>query len=92
MSVSGATQSPWSDQEGVGVWFMPARTPEQAVRDGNQIGGEPLVLLYTDDLDDVRKQLEHHGVRVESQRTDSGSRSMHFDDVLGNELVAVELP
>lgn len=42
-------------QDEVGLWLLPS---SEASAVGNQTGGEPLVVLYTDDLDRV---VEHLG-------------------------------
>jgi catechol 2,3-dioxygenase-like lactoylglutathione lyase family enzyme len=67
-------------QEGTGVWLMP------------DLGGQPHLVLYTDDLDAVRTRLAAEGVEVWGERDDAAGRSLHFRDVAGNVIVAAELP
>jgi hypothetical protein len=61
------------------------------VRAVEQAGGRPLLVLYTDDLDAVRRRLAEHDVDVWAERADDTGRSLHFRDVAGNVIVAAEL-
>lgn len=74
-----------------GVWLMPAASAAERALVGRQAGDQPLLVLYTDDLDDVATRLHTHEVEVWDQRDDPGSRSLHLRDALGNALVAVQL-
>lgn len=77
-------------QEGVGVWLMPASGSDRGLI-GNQAGHEPLLVLYTDDLDALGERLRANGVEVWAEREDPDSRSLHFRDLYGNVLIAVQL-
>lgn len=77
-------------QDGVGLWLMPAQGEDLALV-GHQVGGQPLAVLYTDDLDAVRDRLVAHGIERWAERDGPDSRSFHFRDVLGNVLIAAEL-
>lgn len=79
-------------QEHVGLWIMPALDPTQHMLMGNQAGGGPLLVLYTDDLAAVRERLVAHGVGIWGDRTDASSASLQFRDVMGNTLIAAQLP
>ncbi len=78
-------------QEGVGLWLMPITSEQQRGLVGRQTGGQPLLVLYTADLDVVAKRLREHGVRVWDEREDPGSRSLHFADLYGNVIVVAQL-
>ncbi|WP_162466077.1 VOC family protein [Streptomyces taklimakanensis] len=78
-------------QEGVGLWLMPATGEEERRLVGRQTGGQPLLVLYTDDLDAVSRRLREHGTRTWAEREDADSRSLHFEDLYGNVIVAVQL-
>ena len=78
-------------QEGVGLWLMTATTDRERALVGQQCGGQPLLVLYTTDLDPVSKHLREHGVRVWNEREDADSRSLHFADLYGNVIVAAQL-
>ncbi|MEU6408599.1 VOC family protein [Microbispora sp. NPDC046933] len=78
-------------QEGVGVWLMPVTSDRERELIGGQAGGQPLLVLYTADLDVVAKRLREHGVRVWDEREDPDSRSLHFADLYGNVIVVAQL-
>lgn len=48
--------------------------------------GGPLVVIYTVDLDAMRRRVEAAGVRVFNQHTFPGGRRFHFRDPGGNEV------
>jgi catechol 2,3-dioxygenase-like lactoylglutathione lyase family enzyme len=78
-------------QSTAGIWLMPPAGDEERRLVGRQSGNQPLLVLYTDDLDGVRRQLAAHDVEIWAQRTDDGGRSLHFRDLAGNVVVAAEL-
>jgi catechol 2,3-dioxygenase-like lactoylglutathione lyase family enzyme len=78
-------------QAAAGLWLMPAMTDEERELVGRQAGKQPFLVLYTDNLDDVRRQLAAHDVDVWAEQTDAGGRSLHFRDLAGNVVVAAEL-
>jgi predicted enzyme related to lactoylglutathione lyase len=69
-------------QDHVGLWLMPGSAPPAQ---------QPLLVLYTDDLDEVRRRLAENAVEVWAEREDESSRSLHFRDVDGNVIVAAQL-
>jgi catechol 2,3-dioxygenase-like lactoylglutathione lyase family enzyme len=77
-------------QDRVGVWLMPPVSYAEQSLVGRQAGGQPLLVLYADDLDAVARRLSEHGVEVWAQRDDDTGRSLHFRDVAGNVLIAAE--
>ncbi|MCP3818459.1 VOC family protein [Streptomyces sp. A3M-1-3] len=80
-----------SGPEGVGLWLMTATTDRERELVGQQCGGQPLLVLYTNDLEPVSKHLREHGVRVWNERKDTGSWSLHFADLYGNVIVVAQL-
>jgi len=78
-------------QEPVGLWLMTATTDRERELIGAQCGGQPLLVLYTADLDQVSKQLRDHGVRIWNEREDTDSQSLHFADLYGNVIIAAQL-
>jgi catechol 2,3-dioxygenase-like lactoylglutathione lyase family enzyme len=77
-------------QRDAGLWLTPA-AGTSAQRVGHQTGGEPLLVLATDDLDRVVAHLEDHDVETWDVRDDGDSRSLHLRDVAGNVLVVAQL-
>ena len=81
------------EQPGVGVWFL---VPEDAAgrdRVGAQTGGEPLLVLYVDDLDGVLRSAVAAGFGADDtgRGSDATSSWAHVRDPLGNGLVLVRL-
>ncbi len=80
------------EQPGVGLWFLEATSPEQRERVGNQTGGAPLLVLYTDDIDTAVRSLRESDVRFRVEpREEPGSRFAQFEDLYGNVIVLVQL-
>ncbi|MBM0238003.1 VOC family protein [Micromonospora sp. ATA32] len=78
-------------QDGVGLWLMTPTTDRERDLVGQQAGGQPLLVLYTEDLDPVSKHLRERGVRVWAEAEDASSRSLHLADLYGNVIVVAEL-
>ena len=76
---------------GAGLWLMAPMSADERALVGRQAGAQPLLVLYTDDLEHVRERLAAHGVDVWAEREDADSRSLHFRDVVGNVIVAAQL-
>ncbi|QBI56403.1 VOC family protein [Streptomonospora litoralis] len=74
-----------------GLWLMPAGSADERALVGRQSGGQPLLVLYTDDLDRVRERLAASGVPIWAERDDADHRSLHFADLYGNTIVAAQL-
>jgi predicted enzyme related to lactoylglutathione lyase len=77
--------------QGTGLWLMAAMGDDERALAGRQAGAQPLLVLYTDDLEHVRERLAAHGVDVWAEREDATSRSLHFRDVVGNVIVAAQI-
>jgi catechol 2,3-dioxygenase-like lactoylglutathione lyase family enzyme len=79
-------------QPGVGVWLMEPATSDGRERVGRQTGGEPLLVLYTDDLDATLAELRAAGVAsIGEPQRDEASAYVHVHDLYGNRIVLVEL-
>lgn len=78
-------------QEGIGVWLFEAEGEDQHERVGNQTGGVPLGVFYTDDCRDVAATLRERDVPVSDVSETPESVSAHFEDLYGNRFVLVEL-
>ena len=75
----------------VGLWFLtPCRGDEALV--GRQAGGQPLLVVYTDDCGEAAARLQALGVRFKRPpAVQGGSVFAQFLDLYGNEIVLVEL-
>ena len=78
-------------QEVVGLWLMTATSDRERELIGRQCGGQPLLVLYTADLNGVREHLHGHGVRVWNEREDPDSRSLHLADLYGNVIIVAQV-
>ncbi len=79
-------------QPGVGVWFLEATTAEQRDRVGNQTGGEPCFVAYTDDVQSTYRDLQSKGVKFRGPpHEDAEAAFVHCYDLYGNEIVLVQL-
>ena len=79
-------------QPNVGVWFLRPAGDAGRARIGAQTGGEPLLVLYVDDLGAAVVRAEGAGMRPEGEEGEDGtSRWRHLTDPLGNGIVMVQL-
>jgi predicted enzyme related to lactoylglutathione lyase len=77
---------------GTGLWLMPATTDEQRARVGNQTGGEPIAVIYTEDCRQAYAELRERGLQFLGEPVEeAGSVHVHFLDLYGNTFVLVEL-
>ncbi len=75
-----------------GIWFVKADTEEQKQRVGNQIPGIPLLVIYTDSLEEFYTHHINENVNIISEPVEiEDSRSYHFLDLYGNEIVLVQM-
>lgn len=80
------------DQNGVGLWLLQPADEEQMGSIGRQTGGQPLMVLYTNDLLADHEALTAQGVEFrEPPREEADSFVAHVLDVYGNELVLVQV-
>lgn len=79
-------------QPGVGLWLLEPSTEADAGLVGRQSGGQPLLVVYTDDCRGAVASLRDKGVRVTIQpREERDAIFAHIVDLYGNELVVVQL-
>lgn len=81
-------------QEGVGLWFLPARGEESLGRIGRQTAGEPAMVLYVDDLETSVDNATRCGGQLVKEPIAGGDgfRFAHVTDRSGNEIVLVQPP
>jgi catechol 2,3-dioxygenase-like lactoylglutathione lyase family enzyme len=79
-------------QADAGLWLLEPQSDEERQLVGRQAGEEPLLVLYADDLAAVLAVLRDHDVEHWAVRDAGPGRSVHFEDVVGNVIVAAELP
>jgi catechol 2,3-dioxygenase-like lactoylglutathione lyase family enzyme len=75
-----------------GIWFFQAHTPEALQLIGNQTGGHPTFVLYTDAFDTFHQQLISNQVHIKTTpQTTPAYKFLHFLDLYGNEIILVQL-
>ncbi len=74
-----------------GIWFLEAETDEQKKLVGNQTLNQPTFVIYTSSLEEYYTHLKENNVEIKKEPVQlSGSKSFHFLDLYGNEIVVVE--
>ncbi|SFR85235.1 hypothetical protein SAMN05216559_0056 [Halomicrobium zhouii] len=77
------------EQSPAGLWLMAA---EGSDRVGDQTGGHPSFVLYTDDCRVAHDRLVDEGVEITRGPVETADDvHLHFEDPYGNEVVLVEL-
>lgn len=81
----------FSDNEGIGVWFLKADN-RQNEKIGMQTAGQPTLVIYTDIIDELYKHIQSNQVRViETLVSTAESKFFQCLDLYGNRLTIVEL-
>lgn len=79
-------------QPGTALWLLEPASADGEARIGRQTGGEPLLVLYTEDLAGAVAAARAAGVDSFQEPVEAeGSVFVHFADLYGNHLVLVEL-
>ncbi|CAB3823746.1 MULTISPECIES: VOC family protein [Achromobacter] len=79
-------------QPSVGVWLLQALTQAQRDRVGDQTGGQPVGVFYTDDVVRDHSSFAARGVRFTKEPVhDDTTVYAHFIDLYGNEFVLVQV-
>lgn len=75
-----------------GIWFLKPQTEEQKLRIGNQTGGQPVFVIYTDSLEEFYNHLINENVKIVREPVEIPEyKYFHFLDLYGNEIVMVEM-
>lgn len=82
----------FSKTDSAGIWFLQATGEESQRKVGRQTGGEPLLVVYTDNLRGVYDNLLELEARISREPVfDPDYSYLHCLDLYGNEIVVVEL-
>ena len=80
------------EQPSMGVWLLQAQTQAQRDRVGDQTGGQPVGVFYTNDVVRDHARFAAKGVRFTKEPVhDDATVYAHFIDLYGNEFVLVQL-
>lgn len=79
------------DQDPVGLWLLEPQNEAARERVGAQTGGEPTMVLYTDDCHDACEQLRAANIEIARGPVETEDDvHAHCVDPFGNEIVLVE--
>ncbi|MFC3197924.1 VOC family protein [Parapedobacter deserti] len=82
----------FSADDNVGIWFLQAEGKDQKALLGKQTGGQPTVVIYTDDCRKLYEHIKANGVEIiEPIASSDGSTYFHCADLYGNRITVVEL-
>ena len=82
----------FSDDDGIGIWFLKADSLEQKDNIGKQTAGQPTIVIYTDDVEELYRHLQNNGVKIiEELVSTSESKFFHCLDLYGNRITVVQL-
>lgn len=78
-------------QDPAGLWLLEPQAASGETRVGDQTGGEPAMVLYTDDLSGDHERLVAAGIDCTRGPVETpDDRHAHYLDPFGSELVPVE--
>lgn len=78
--------------DSLAIWFLKADTKEQRDRVGNQAAGQPAMVIYTTDLEDLYQRLKRNQVAIKVEPVLTPEyKFFHCYDSDGNEIVVVEI-
>jgi hypothetical protein len=79
-------------QNEIAIWFLQADAGAEQALVGRQTGGQPMLVIYTDNLEELYGRLRSNGVRIQKEPVISPDyKFFHCLDHLENELIVVEL-
>ena len=82
----------FTDNDGIGIWFLKADTANQKSTVGKQTGLQPTLVIYTDDCNSLYTHVQKNGVTIiEKLVTTTESKFFHCLDLYGNRITVVEL-
>ncbi len=82
----------FSADDHTGIWFLKAESTGQKERIGKQTGGQPTLVIYTDDCRKLCAHVQTNGVTIAEPVTETPeSIFFHCYDLYGNRLTVVEL-
>ncbi|MEO4006107.1 MULTISPECIES: VOC family protein [unclassified Flavobacterium] len=82
----------FSDNTTVGLWLLKADDATQSERIGHQTGGQPTIVIYTDNCEDLYHYVKTNTVEIiEGLTVTPESKFFHCKDLYGNRLTVVEV-
>lgn len=82
----------FSEDDGIGIWFLKADSDDQKNKIGKQTAGQPTIVIYTDEIDALYMHLQNNGVKIiEKLVSTPESKFLHCLDLYGNRITVVQL-
>ena len=82
----------FSEDEKQGIWFLQAGETQQNLI-GHQTGGQPTLVIYTDEVEQLYNHLLSNDVTIINELVNTNnSKFFHCLDLYGNRITVVELP
>jgi len=82
----------FSHDDSVGVWLLKAEGDEQRKKIGKQTGGQPALVIYTDDVEELYYHVQGNNVRIlQPLATARDSKFFHCLDLYDNRLTIVQV-
>ncbi len=79
-------------KDGAGIWLLKAEGEDELALVGNQTGGQPAMVLFTDDFEDTYGKLQRMNIKIiKKPHQDAEFRQTHFADLYGNKIVMLEM-
>ena len=79
-------------RDAIGIWFVKADSKEQRDCVGNQTGGQPTIVIYTDSLEALFQKLKSNQVKIKVEPVYTPEyKFFHCFDLYGNEIVVAEI-
>ncbi|MDB5110726.1 MAG: Glyoxalase/bleomycin resistance protein/dioxygenase [Mucilaginibacter sp.] len=76
----------------LGIWFLKAEGKQQENLVGKQTGGQPTLVIYTDNLDELYQRVKSNNVKIKVEPISTpGYKFFHCFDLYGNEIIVAEL-
>jgi len=82
----------FSVDDKTGIWFLKADSGQQTSLVGGQTGGQPTLVVYTDNCEGLYTHVQNNDVSImEPLVTAEGSSFFHCRDLYGNRITVVEI-
>jgi predicted enzyme related to lactoylglutathione lyase len=82
----------FKDDEQTGIWFLQAASSEQKNKVGKQTAGQPILVIYTDNMKELYNHVKANGIIIiEEPASFLESKFFYCLDLYGNRLTVAEL-
>src|SRR5690606_32858525 len=82
----------FSDDSDTGIWFLKAGSESQEKLIGKQTGGQPALVIYTNDCSKLYQHVKNNQVEIiDPIKFTKGSIFFRCEDLYGNRITVVEL-